>query len=82
MSGLQWYEESKCISGSWDHSIRIWDFPTGVCTQKLHGGTSIYAISYQPTTHLILSGHADRAIRMWDARSSSFLFIYYLQFGD
>merc|ERR1711879_327842 len=70
VSSLHWKEESLCWSSAWDHSIRSWDLPTGICTKKMYCGTSIYSISCAKESPLILSGHADRTIRLWDPRST------------
>ena len=70
VSALQWKEEDKCWSGSWDHSVRCWDLPTGICTKKMYCGTPIYSISCHRNSPIILSGHADRTIRIWDPRST------------
>merc|ERR1712137_190038 len=69
VSSVNWVEEGKCVSGSWDHSIRVWDLPSGICTDKYHCGTPIYSLSYNKSNNLILTGHADRTIRLWDPRS-------------
>jgi len=41
----------------------------------MYGGTSIYSIACSKESSIILSGHADRIIRLWDPRSKSKLII-------
>ena len=42
MSALCWISDNMVASGSWDHSIHIWDVGSGVSTQRLVHFTTIY----------------------------------------
>eukprot|EP01027_Heterolobosea_sp_BB2_P009949 GEZU01014655.1.p1 GENE.GEZU01014655.1~~GEZU01014655.1.p1 ORF type:complete len:524 (-),score=126.52 GEZU01014655.1:167-1738(-) len=61
------------FSASWDHTICLWDVNTGLVTRTFAGSqvTSSSGLSYQNASGLLLSGHPDKVIRLWDPRVSS-----------
>ena len=69
------YSPNGChiISGSADHTIRIWDAKTGASVgNPLEGHTSlVWAIAYSPDGCHIISGSDDNTIRIWDAKTGA-----------
>ncbi len=61
------------ISGSHDHTIRIWDAKTGAAVgHPLEGHTAwVSSVAYSPDGRHIISGSGDRTIRIWDAESGA-----------
>src|SRR5258706_456731 len=61
------------ISGSYDHTIRIWDAKTGVAVgDPLKGHTgSVTSVAYSPNGCHIISGSYDHTIRIWDAKTGA-----------
>ena len=59
------------ISGSDDHTIRIWDAGTGSAVGKpLQGHTAwVRTVAYSPNGSRIISGSDDNMIRIWDAKT-------------
>lgn len=59
----------KIVSGSADHSIRVWDAGTGKAVCKSLEGHSgiIWSVAYSPNGRHIVSGSLDSTIRVWDA---------------
>ena len=57
------------ISGSWDHSIKLWDVEKQDCLLTLNGSRVVACMdtSYQ-TEGVVATGHPDCAIRLWDVR--------------
>ena len=85
VSAIDWFEEGMVISGSWDHSLRVWDLSSQVASNVLHGGKPISSLSISPVHLLsaILTSHTDPSIRLWDSRSRgllSFLLLFSLLF--
>ena len=62
---------TRVVTGSWDHSARIWDAATGRVVRQLTGGHQGYVtqVAYLPDgTHVVTAGD-DGAIRIWNAES-------------
>ena len=53
----------KLISGSYDHTLKIWDLKTGICKNTLRGHTDA-VICLQFNEERILSGSADKTLRV------------------
>jgi len=70
VSGVSFTSSSKeVVSGSWDYSVRFWDVETaGTVTETLRGNKAILSLSYNPILNLVATGHADKAIRIWEKR--------------
>ena len=59
------------VSGSSDHTIRLWDAATGVHQHTLEGHSHwVSAVAFSPDGKTIVSGSSDRTIRLWDAATS------------
>lgn len=53
-------------SGSRDHSVRLWDFSSLQCVERLHGNSSeVWAVVFAPDGQGIISGAKDGSIRLW-----------------
>lgn len=74
ISGLSWGNHtsslsSHLISGSWDHSIKLWDVEKQDCLLTLNGSRVVSCLdtSYH-TEGVVATGHPDCTIRLWDVR--------------
>jgi WD40 repeat protein len=62
-------DQSHVVSGSIDHTLRVWDLPTGKTKTTLKGHTySVYAVAVTPDGRHVLSGSADNTLRVWDLK--------------
>ena len=63
---------SLLVTGSDDHSLRIWDGKTGQPLRQIEGHRdSIRAVTFSPDGRRLLSGGADRSARLFDAVQAS-----------
>jgi len=67
ISSLAFDPRGKLLaSGSWDHSIRLWDVATLQCVERLHGNPSeVWAVAFTADAQGIISGAKDGTVRLW-----------------
>lgn len=59
---------SRLVSGSRDHSVRVWDIQRRTPITSLSGHSEeVFAAIFSPDGKRIVSGGRDRVIRIWDA---------------
>ena len=57
------------VSGSADHTLRVWDLATGETKTTLQGHTSwVTAVAVTPDGRHVVSGSADHTLRVWDLK--------------
>ncbi|XP_011694790.1 PREDICTED: ribosome biogenesis protein WDR12 homolog [Wasmannia auropunctata] len=70
ISGVVWSDKTEIITGSWDHTIKIWDAELNGIKQEIHGDKSFFDIDYSPLSRVVLAGSADQHVRLYDPRST------------
>jgi len=56
------------LSGSWDHTLRLWELNTGTTTRPIFVGHSkdVLSVAFSPDNRQIVSGSRDRTIKLWN----------------
>ena len=57
------------LSGSWDHTLKLWDVKSGKCLRTFEGHTDfITSVSFSADGRYVLSGSWDKTLKLWDAK--------------
>ncbi len=60
----------RLASGSYDHTVRLWDAETGLELRRLEGHTeSVTSVSFSGDGKRLASGSYDKTVRLWDAET-------------
>ena len=58
------------LSGSFDHTARLWDVSAGKVKHVLRGHTDdIYAVAFSPDGRRLVTGSLDNSLKLWNAAS-------------
>jgi WD40 repeat protein len=58
------------LSGSWDHTLRLWDLASGREIKKFEGHSGwVNSVAFAPDGKTALSGSNDNTLRLWDLAS-------------
>lgn len=70
VSQVLWSDKSEIITGSMDHTIKIWDLELGGIKHEIHADKSILDIDYSPLSRTVITGSVDQHVRLFDPRST------------
>jgi ribosome biogenesis protein YTM1 len=72
ISGVAWLkDEEHVVTGSWDHSVKVWNIAQQDCLLTLNGSRVVSCLSLSPHSEVVATGHPDCTIRLWDIRTST-----------
>jgi WD40 repeat protein len=58
------------VSGSFDGCINVWDITSGKLTNSIKSHKlGVYSVSYTPNGHYLISGSADRNLKIFDSKT-------------
>lgn len=70
VGGVAWTGPGEIATASWDHSLRVWDAEIGGIKSQAIGNCAFFCVSWSPFTRALLTGCADRHIRLYDPRDT------------
>ncbi len=74
ISGMSWSSSntssSNLITGSWDHSLKVWDIERADCILALNGSRVVTSLSRSFNSDVVATAHPDCAVRLWDMRTN------------
>ncbi|CAI9727768.1 biogenesis WDR12 homolog [Octopus vulgaris] len=70
ISSLCWVDRNQICTASWDHTMKIWDLERAESLTTMQGSKVFLDLAYSPLNQLIITGSADRHIRLWDHRTN------------
>jgi F-box and WD-40 domain protein CDC4 len=63
------------VSGSYDHTVRVWKISTGECRWRLQGHTAkVYSVVYDAEKDRCFSGSMDHCVKVWDLTRGTNIF--------
>jgi small GTP-binding protein len=63
---------NRVVSGSTDHTLKVWDLASGTCTVTLKGHEGIvFCVVITPDGNRAVSGSLDRTVKVWDLESGT-----------
>jgi WD40 repeat protein len=72
---LPFPSSNKCVTCSYDETIKVWDCENGACLRTLTGHSgSVYALAMHPDGQYFASGSFDHSIIIWSTRAFEILF--------
>lgn len=76
ISAVQWIDNDSILTGSWDHTLRVWDLSTNTLKSEISGNKSFFDVSYSQLNGLVMSCSADKNLRLYDLRSTCKIFFH------
>ena len=62
------------LSGSWDHTLKLWEMGTGRCLRTYEGHTnSVNSVALSPDRAHALSACWDSTLKLWEVRTGKCL---------
>ena len=65
---------TRIVTGSADHTAKLWDARTGMPILDLKGHTAmVWSVAFSPDGTRIVTGSDDQTAKVWDARTGTHL---------
>jgi WD40 repeat protein len=65
---------TRVLSGSWDHTMMLWDTATGALIRTFEGHSGgVSSVAFSPSGNRVLSGSWDGTIKLWEAPTGALI---------
>ncbi|GAX20981.1 ribosome biogenesis protein YTM1 [Fistulifera solaris] len=71
ITGIAWNSSDQMITGSWDHSIKVWNVERQDCLLTLNSSRVVTCLDASRVSAALATGHPDCTVRLWDVRTKS-----------
>lgn len=68
VSAVQWMDNDTILTGSWDHTIKVWDLHLEGIKTEISGNKPFFDVDYSHLNNLIIAASADKNLRIYDPR--------------
>lgn len=80
ISAVQWIDEDTILTGSWDHTLRVWDIANSGIKSEISGNKPFFGVSHSKLNGTVITSSADKNLRLYDLRSNCKFFFFILLF--
>uniref|UniRef100_A0A7G3APY8 Ribosome biogenesis protein WDR12 homolog n=1 Tax=Lutzomyia longipalpis TaxID=7200 RepID=A0A7G3APY8_LUTLO len=68
ISAVQWIDNDTILTGSWDHTMKIWDLSLEGLKSEIVGNKSFFDVHFSKLNGMIITCSADKNLRLFDPR--------------
>lgn len=70
ISAVQWIDNDTILTGSWDHTMKIWDLSLEGLKSEIVGNKSFFDVHFSKLNGMIITCSADKNLRLFDPRGA------------